>query len=467
MQYYVASDTWDRGFPDLNDRRVNVAGAYVPLYTPDPNDGLPGIWVFGGRSENGCDPPYGRTEYYPIPVAGQCSILLVDDDWDQYAGEPFNGSGTYYYTSTLEALGYGYDRWDVWTQGDPALADLQNYDVVIWFTGYAWSGTITLSNEADLAAYLAGGGNLLLSSEDYLYERGITPFARLYLGIEEAETDTGEIDLLGNGSDPIGHDLGPYTLITPTSWPLDDPSLYTDRVTPDVGVGAPFSFQASAADNSTDQDAGLWRTVFLAWPLEGLADLGERSVVLERALDWLCPAQREPAMSLLPAGQEGGGSPGAEVTYTLYLANNLGYAETFDLAYIGLAIFAQAMRDLGASWRLGIDEKRPGRLVTGGIYAFSRHPIYLFFNLYFLGTFLVNGTLIFLLFALLMAGTLHLQILNEEAFLLRTYGTAYRTYCLRTARYLGRRRPHRVAAAPGEIDPPESARFDSPAGPGM
>ena len=124
------------------------------------------------------------------------------------------------------------------------------------------------------------------------------------------------------------------------------------------------------------------------------------------------------------------------------------------LIVIGLAIFAQAMRDLGPSWRLGIDEKTPGQLVTDGIYAYSRHPIYLFFNLYFMGTFLVNGTLIFLLFALLIAGNLHLQILNEEAFLLRTYGRAYQEYRLRTARYLGRRRPRPVATAPGEIDPP-------------
>ena len=70
MQYNIGTGTWDQSFPDLNDRRVNNAGTFIPLCTPDPNDGLPGLWVFGGRSENGCDPPYGATEFYPLPSFG-------------------------------------------------------------------------------------------------------------------------------------------------------------------------------------------------------------------------------------------------------------------------------------------------------------------------------------------------------------------------------------------------------------
>jgi len=75
MEYRIGSDTWDQSFPDLNDRRVNNAGTFIPLCTPDPNDGLPGLWVFGGRSENGCDPPYGATEFYAM----SCDCIGLTD----------------------------------------------------------------------------------------------------------------------------------------------------------------------------------------------------------------------------------------------------------------------------------------------------------------------------------------------------------------------------------------------------
>ena len=94
-----------------------------------------------------------------------------------------------------------------------------------------------------------------------------------------------------------------------------------------------------------------------------------------------------------------------------------------------------ALAALGSSWRIGIDERQPGQLVTHGIYALSRNPIYLFFDLYFFGTFLINGTLLFLLFLLSTAGNLHYQILQEERFLTKAFGIAYEDYRTRTPRY--------------------------------
>lgn len=104
----------------------------------------------------------------------------------------------------------------------------------------------------------------------------------------------------------------------------------------------------------------------------------------------------------------------------------------------GLLIFAAALVSFGNSWRVGIDEERSGDLVTGGVFALSRNPIFIFLDLYFVGTFLINGTLLFFAFAVAMVLGVHYQILEEESFLRRRYGASYEAYCRRTARYFGR-----------------------------
>lgn len=114
---------------------------------------------------------------------------------------------------------------------------------------------------------------------------------------------------------------------------------------------------------------------------------------------------------------------------------------TLAFAIGGLAVIA-----LGDSWRLGLDDQNPGKLVTTGIYAVSRNPIYLFFDLYFIGTFLINGTLVFLIFALFTIANLHYQILHEERFLAAVHGAAYLAYQARTTRYFAWHR-----AAPGLV----------------
>ena len=117
------------------------------------------------------------------------------------------------------------------------------------------------------------------------------------------------------------------------------------------------------------------------------------------------------------------------------------------LIVLGFVVCILALASIGDSWRLGIDDRRPGKLVTTGIYALCRNPIYVFFDLYFIGTFLVNGALIFLLFALFVTANLHYQILEEERFLTRVHGPTYLAYRTRTGRYMTwRRQPQRAAS---------------------
>ena len=106
------------------------------------------------------------------------------------------------------------------------------------------------------------------------------------------------------------------------------------------------------------------------------------------------------------------------------------------LVTLGLILFGLAFVSFGDSWRVGFDVKNPGTLVTTGAFALSRNPIYVFLDFWFIGVFLINGTLIFLIFALLAVAVLHWQILQEEKFLVSLYGQPYRSYCAKIARYV-------------------------------
>lgn len=105
------------------------------------------------------------------------------------------------------------------------------------------------------------------------------------------------------------------------------------------------------------------------------------------------------------------------------------------LVTLGLIVFVGAFISFGDSWRVGFDVKTPGALVTSGLFAYTRNPIYVFIDLWFLGIFLINGTLIFLIFAALALAAIHWQILREEDFCAKLYGEPYRAYCERTGRY--------------------------------
>ncbi len=106
------------------------------------------------------------------------------------------------------------------------------------------------------------------------------------------------------------------------------------------------------------------------------------------------------------------------------------------LLIIAFIFFISAQIALGNSWRLGIDRQHPGKLVTGGVYSISRHPIYLFFNIYFFSIFLLNSNIVFLIFTVFISIILHLQILFEEKYMTDLYGMLYKKYKAEVVCYL-------------------------------
>ncbi|MGH7787663.1 MAG: methyltransferase family protein [Candidatus Binatia bacterium] len=106
------------------------------------------------------------------------------------------------------------------------------------------------------------------------------------------------------------------------------------------------------------------------------------------------------------------------------------------LVLAGTGVMVLAQLQMGASWRVGIDEgARPG-LVRSGLYRLSRNPIYVAMLLALLGFVLLLPTWLSLLTLLATVVGIRRQVLEEEAYLLRTYGDDFADYAAHVGRFV-------------------------------
>ena len=103
----------------------------------------------------------------------------------------------------------------------------------------------------------------------------------------------------------------------------------------------------------------------------------------------------------------------------------------------GLVSFALSLKAFGRSFRVGIDVEKPDKLITTGMFAISRNPIYVSFWLFFGGLTLIhlNIASIVMLFCFFVP-LIHRQVLREETFMKTHYGEQYAEYCRNVRRYL-------------------------------
>lgn len=111
----------------------------------------------------------------------------------------------------------------------------------------------------------------------------------------------------------------------------------------------------------------------------------------------------------------------------------------FCVALLGDIIFLVSVLCMKDSWRAGIPDQDRTELVTDGIYAFSRNPAFLGFDLQYIGVMLMFCNLLTGMFTVFAIVMLHRQILQEERYLTAAFGEEYRAYQRRVFRYLGRR----------------------------
>ena len=111
----------------------------------------------------------------------------------------------------------------------------------------------------------------------------------------------------------------------------------------------------------------------------------------------------------------------------------------FLIGMLGDGIFLLSVLCMKDSWRAGIPDKDKTELVTTGIYRYSRNPAFLGFDFMYVGVLLLYGNLLTLSFSAFAIVMLHLQILQEERYLVNTFGAPYQEYCRHVSRYWGRK----------------------------
>jgi len=88
------------------------------------------------------------------------------------------------------------------------------------------------------------------------------------------------------------------------------------------------------------------------------------------------------------------------------------------------------------SLRFGLDEKNRGKLITTGVFAFSRNPFFLSLDIYFVGIAILLPSLFFIGFTVFALVGIHFFILKEEKFMQNVYGAEYLDYRRKVHRYI-------------------------------
>lgn len=218
----------------------------------------------------------GISEVFSFTTRDIPPVLLVDDDDNSPDALAF-------YEATLNGLGVGFDVFDTNnTDNEPTANQLAIYGAVVWFTGAEFGGFAgpSAASEAILGDYINNTGCFFISSQDYFFDRTLTPFMTDFLGITGATNDDGDFaSVTGAGS--VYGGLG--------SLSLDYISAGLNDVSDTLFI-SPMAELAFDGDNDNDAASARpeLRTTYLGFPLEAIANAEDREAVLQAFFD-SCP----------------------------------------------------------------------------------------------------------------------------------------------------------------------------------
>ncbi|MDH4036011.1 MAG: S8 family serine peptidase [Candidatus Krumholzibacteria bacterium] len=272
-------------------------GTYDLVFTP--------VFPYPATTRNGIAVMEGMTTPLNVTLM-PAQVLIVDDD----AGGAFES----YFEAAVAGAGRSY----LTVSSPPTAAQMSAFETVVWFTGNDYTTTLTAADQAELAAYLNGGGRLFMTGQDIGYDIRTEAFYADYLHAAYVQDDVALGAVLGNPASPVG--FGFSFAISGGSGASNQ--AYPSEINPVGGAmsaffydpnvpGAPVSVGEVTKNGGVVGDgiadsgtAGLtyengYKLVYFAFGFEAIADASTRTELMDRVLDWL---QGYPEINHTPLG---------------------------------------------------------------------------------------------------------------------------------------------------------------------
>lgn len=313
--YGTSADNLDQNYSSAS--RVSSHLATLTGLTPST------LYYYAVRSRDAAG-NISTADVRSFTTSAPAPILFVDDDL----------GATYerFYTAALNANAYAFDSWNVASLGrTPTAAELGQYSVVIWNTGFNFDGPgAGLSGNGEqeaISGYLNGGGRILISGQDVLYSGVSTTFRQNYLKVANFVNDVVSVNHTETG---VAGNLVSNGLSLPLAKPSDYPSLYVDAVSPVAGAEGTFqhgvttaAYPFAAINYRGDYAAGGFGMVFMTFPFESIsttaANPNNQAAVLQRAVEYLTAGPAPSIQVSTPTPSSTTTEAGGSVSFTVVL----------------------------------------------------------------------------------------------------------------------------------------------------
>jgi subtilisin family serine protease len=301
--YVTDSDT---GGGIAADITVRLGGENVASATTDPVTGEYSVVLPVGTYDLLFNPvfPYPFTARTDVVVMEgmtttenvslmAAQVLIVDDD----AGAGYQ----VFYEQAVLAAGRSY----LTVSTPPVAADMAMFESVVWLTGDDYTTTLTSADQAELAAFLDGGGRLFISGQDIGYDIKDAAFYSNYLHAAYVQDDVKLGGVLGTAN-PVGFGFafnikggdGANNQAYPSEIdPLGiasiafeyDPTVPEAAATANGNVKGDVESEGitSSGTAGLTVDDGTYKLVYFAFGFEAVDNMTDRGNLMGRILDWL------------------------------------------------------------------------------------------------------------------------------------------------------------------------------------